>query len=250
VETLRSRDFCKEREILYALAKKYYDEEIHHNRIIMRRSKDATEIEGIRKSNEILEQLSDNAKIQNYRYSDLLTFSLPEERKEIINDILDCLESIEEKLMELVDSKSKSLVKVKKERGEIGVSLKKRLLAFTKTGSEQEEMKRKREVLKRKQKYSNYTLEALKLRYDAFEEDRYESILKSHSKTKKRSTPRTSVSPSAVSISLGGGAKPVKKVVCGKLRCIYKIHGSRKEHLKYKGRLITVAEYKKIMMKK
>jgi hypothetical protein len=42
---------------------------------------------------------------------------------------------------------------------------------------------------------------------------------------------------------------PVKKVVCGKLRCIYKIHGSRKEHLKYKGRLITVAEYKKIMMK-
>ena len=40
---------------------------------------------------------------------------------------------------------------------------------------------------------------------------------------------------------------PVKKVVCGKLRCIYKIHGSRKEHLKYKGQLITVAEYKKIM---
>jgi hypothetical protein len=104
--------------------------------------------------------------------------------------------------------------------------------------------------LKRKQKYSNYTLEALKLRYDAFEKDRYESILKSISKTKKRSTPRTSVSPSAVSISLGGGAKPVKKVVCGKLRCIYKIHGSRKEHLKYKGQLITVAEYKKMMMKK
>ncbi len=40
---------------------------------------------------------------------------------------------------------------------------------------------------------------------------------------------------------------PVKKVVCGKLRCIYKIHGSRKEHLKYKGQLITVEEYKKIM---
>jgi hypothetical protein len=40
---------------------------------------------------------------------------------------------------------------------------------------------------------------------------------------------------------------PVKKVVCGKLRCIYKISGTRKEHLKYKGQLITVAEYKKLM---
>jgi hypothetical protein len=46
---------------------------------------------------------------------------------------------------------------------------------------------------------------------------------------------------------IGGSKASVKKVVCGKLRCIYKIHGSRKEHLKYKGRLITVAEYKKIM---
>jgi len=46
----------------------------------------------------------------------------------------------------------------------------------------------------------------------------------------------------------GGGAKTVvKKIVCGKLRCIYKIPGSRKEHLKYKGRLITVADYKKLM---
>lgn len=50
----------------------------------------------------------------------------------------------------------------------------------------------------------------------------------------------------------GGGAKTVakktiKKIVCGKLRCIYKIPGSRKEHLKYKGRLITVAKYKELM---
>jgi hypothetical protein len=52
--------------------------------------------------------------------------------------------------------------------------------------------------------------------------------------------------------SQDGGAKTVvkktiKKMVCGKLRCIYKIPGSRKEHLKYKGRLITVADYKKLM---
>jgi hypothetical protein len=52
-------------------------------------------------------------------------------------------------------------------------------------------------------------------------------------------------------IIFGGGRKAsVKKEVCGKLRCIYKIPGSRKEHLKYKGRLITVAEYKKLMKAK
>jgi len=45
----------------------------------------------------------------------------------------------------------------------------------------------------------------------------------------------------------GGRKASVKKEVCGKLRCIYKIPGSRKEHLKYKGRLITVAKYKELM---
>ena len=49
----------------------------------------------------------------------------------------------------------------------------------------------------------------------------------------------------------GGGRKAsVKKEVCGKLRCIYKIPGSKKEHLKYKGQLITVADYKKLMKAK
>ena len=51
----------------------------------------------------------------------------------------------------------------------------------------------------------------------------------------------------ALNFNTGGSKASVKKVVCGKLRCIYKIHGSRKEHLKYKGQLITVAEYKKMM---
>ena len=44
----------------------------------------------------------------------------------------------------------------------------------------------------------------------------------------------------------GRKAYPVKKEVCGKLRCIYKIPGSRKEHLKYKGQLITVTDYKRL----
>jgi hypothetical protein len=36
-----------------------------------------------------------------------------------------------------------------------------------------------------------------------------------------------------------------KKVILGKLKCIYKIPSSRKEYVKYKGRFITVADYKK-----
>lgn len=47
----------------------------------------------------------------------------------------------------------------------------------------------------------------------------------------------------------GSKAPPVKKEVCGRLRCIYTIAGSRKEHIKYKGQLITVADYKKVMKK-
>jgi hypothetical protein len=49
--------------------------------------------------------------------------------------------------------------------------------------------------------------------------------------------------------NIGGRKASVKKEICGRLRCIYKIQGSRKEHIKYKGRLITVADYKKLMKK-
>ena len=49
--------------------------------------------------------------------------------------------------------------------------------------------------------------------------------------------------------SSGGRKASVKKEVCGKLRCIYTIAGSRKEHIKYKGQLIAVADYKKLMKK-
>uniref|UniRef100_A0A6C0K621 Uncharacterized protein n=1 Tax=viral metagenome TaxID=1070528 RepID=A0A6C0K621_9ZZZZ len=47
----------------------------------------------------------------------------------------------------------------------------------------------------------------------------------------------------------GGRKASVKKEICGRLRSIYKIQGSRKEHIKYKGRLITVADYKRLMKK-
>jgi hypothetical protein len=44
--------------------------------------------------------------------------------------------------------------------------------------------------------------------------------------------------------------KPIvitKKLILGKERCIYKVQGSNKEHVKYKGSLIPVADYKKLM---
>jgi hypothetical protein len=41
-----------------------------------------------------------------------------------------------------------------------------------------------------------------------------------------------------------------KKTILGKERCIYKIQGDRKEYLRYKGDLITVKDYKKVMSNK
>lgn len=38
-----------------------------------------------------------------------------------------------------------------------------------------------------------------------------------------------------------------KKEILGKQRCIYKKAGDRKEYVKYKGALITVKDYKKVM---
>lgn len=44
-----------------------------------------------------------------------------------------------------------------------------------------------------------------------------------------------------------GGKKATKKVILGKERCIYKVQGSKKDHIKHKGALIPVADYKKLM---
>jgi len=51
----------------------------------------------------------------------------------------------------------------------------------------------------------------------------------------------------------GGNAKITKqsnKSILGKERCIYKKAGDRKEYLRYKGDLITVKDYKKLMKMK
>jgi len=41
-----------------------------------------------------------------------------------------------------------------------------------------------------------------------------------------------------------------KKVVLGKERCIYKVSGSKKDYMKYKGKLVAVSYYVKYMKKK
>jgi hypothetical protein len=59
--------------------------------------------------------------------------------------------------------------------------------------------------------------------------------------------------PHAMSWYYGGNIKikkTAKKEILGKERCIYKKSGDRKEYLKYKGGLITVSEYKKLMKSK
>ena len=41
-----------------------------------------------------------------------------------------------------------------------------------------------------------------------------------------------------------------KKVILGKERCIYKVSGSKKDYMKYKGKLVSVTDYIKSMKKK
>lgn len=47
---------------------------------------------------------------------------------------------------------------------------------------------------------------------------------------------------------ISGGNTKIKKEILGKQRCIYKKAGDRKEYVKYKGVLITVKDYKKILL--
>jgi hypothetical protein len=41
-----------------------------------------------------------------------------------------------------------------------------------------------------------------------------------------------------------------KKIILGKERCIYKVSGSKKDYMKYKGKLVPVTDYIKSMKKK
>jgi hypothetical protein len=63
--------------------------------------------------------------------------------------------------------------------------------------------------------------------------------------------------PKSFGMLVGGGMKnqkvkkcEKKKVVLGKERCIYKVSGSKKDYMKYKGKLVPVSDYVKYMKKK
>lgn len=78
----------------------------------------------------------------------------------------------------------------------------------------------------------------------------YERLKERYSDLRSKFDDNGSFIESKFILQIGGRlAKPVKKEILGKLRCIYKIHGSRKEHVKHKGRFIAVTVYKKLMKK-
>jgi hypothetical protein len=64
------------------------------------------------------------------------------------------------------------------------------------------------------------------------------------------------ISKELLNIFQGGNRKTTtvkkinKKTILGKERCIYAIQGDRKEYLRYKGDLIPVKDYKKLMKDK
>ena len=84
--------------------------------------------------------------------------------------------------------------------------------------------------------------------------------VKEHVKEQRESLRRAELESSDSdddSKSGGGGMKNKKvkkcenkKVVLGKERCIYKVSGSKKDYMKYKGKLVPVTDYVKYMKKK
>lgn len=80
--------------------------------------------------------------------------------------------------------------------------------------------------------------------------DNYEQSKKGYNEQRLSSTSRMPTSSSS-RIPTGGKktSKHASKEILGKIRCIYKKAGSRKEYIKHKGKLITVKKYKEIMKK-
>jgi hypothetical protein len=96
--------------------------------------------------------------------------------------------------------------------------------------------------------------EHLKLRREARGASRRKKSEEKYAEIQKRineaPTQSTSVMKSDGGYKNKKPSVPQSKEILGKQRRIYKVAGSRKEHVKYKGQLIPVSDYKKLMKPK
>lgn len=87
------------------------------------------------------------------------------------------------------------------------------------------------------------------------EQSRYDNLLKSYKNRLNNDSSKEIEQELGILTTQNGGGnanitKKSKKSILGKERCIYKKAGDRKEYLRYKGDLITVKDYTKLMKAK
>lgn len=88
--------------------------------------------------------------------------------------------------------------------------------------------------------------------FDAFMKERYGDTTINNFNEEFKGNKNLTFSQFQKNLQQSGGGnakitKKSKKSILGKERCIYKIQGDRKEYLRYKGDLITVKDYTKLM---
>jgi hypothetical protein len=124
------------------------------------------------------------------------------------------------------------------------------LSEYQKTIQKQTIMKSLAEDRERQEKELN---EHLKLRREARSASRHKYLEEKNAEKRRINeapTQSTSVMKSDGGYKNKKPSVPQSKEILGKQRRIYKVAGSRKEHVKYKGQLIPVSDYKKLMILK
>jgi hypothetical protein len=91
--------------------------------------------------------------------------------------------------------------------------------------------KKIKDLIKKRERYTRHGLE--------LSDDVLQNVEELISEAKKK----------RLKIKQGGGKEKIckKKEIMGKLRCIYKKPNDRKEYVKYKGELLTIKEFRKII---
>jgi hypothetical protein len=95
-------------------------------------------------------------------------------------------------------------------------------------------------------KDNTYIRNKYKLDYSISKEQIYEKLIEHLEKIKSS---KLTIDERDKILEQSGGNNKQYKEILGKRRRIYKIKGSRKEHVKYKGELIPVSDYKKLVKK-